>query len=125
MDVPTLLSRFKIFEQGFKEALEYGGNTHTVDELFSLILDGRAHLWVGDDCAAVTEIISYPRFHSLRFWLATGDLEGLIKLEEQISDWAGRNNIKRVEFAGGRPGFSRVLKNKGYRTLCPVSVKEL
>ena len=74
-------------------------------------------------CAAiVTELVRYPQFDAVRFFLAGGDLEELRAMEPRLVDWAQRQGCARVEI-GGRAGWLRALS--GYAALCTVMAKPI
>lgn len=105
------------------EALAYGGNTHSVQDVMQQIVTGRAMGWWGERSVVVTQEIAYPNFRAVRIWLAAGDLDELLGMEPRIVEYARNRGAKRVEFGGGRPGWERVMR--GYKRLSAVGVKEI
>jgi hypothetical protein len=96
-------------------AIEHGG-THDEKDVFDAIVSGAAQLWMQNDSAAVTEIVSYPRVKSCRVWLAAGDLEDIRSIERQIEDWARGVGCGRLEIIG-RKGWLKKLKHADARVL--------
>jgi len=89
-------------------ALEHGGNTHGIVDVFDMVVDGRAQLWPGRASAAITQLIDYPRLRSCRVWLAGGELRELAdELRPAIKQWARELGCSRVELSGRR--WHRVL----------------
>ena len=72
--------------------------------------------------AIVTEIVSYPKRRVLRFWLAGGNLNTLLKAEPDIVNWSKQYDCKGVEI-NGRKGWERVLKS--YKPSSITLVKEI
>ena len=106
-------------------ALSYAGGTHRIQDIQEACLVGMARLWLGDKCAAVTEIITYPRRKSVRIWLAGGDLGELTdEILPQIEEYAAAQGADRVEIAGRR-GWQRHLAAKDYHPAAVVVTKEI
>jgi hypothetical protein len=105
-----------------KPALDYAGHTHDEADLLEAIAAGALQFWPGENSAIVTEIVSYPRFGALRFFLAGGDLAELKTMEPRIIAWARQFGCARVEI-GGRRGWRRALQ--GYTPLCTVLTKPI
>ena len=104
-------------------ALDYNGNTHTLEDMLRLREEGHVQFWVNDNSALVTEVTQYPQFRALRILLAAGDFNVLTEWEPAVTTFAREQGCKRLEIGGGRPGWARALK--GWRILCPVAVKEI
>src|SRR5262245_33552234 len=106
-------------------ALAYAHGTHTIKDIESGIAAGKFQFWPGRACAAVTEIIVYPRLTALNFFLLGGDLDVLLNdMEPAVCAWAKSIGVSRV-FGVGRKGFERVLKSKGYAPMWTYCSKEL
>jgi hypothetical protein len=103
-------------------ALDYAGHTHDEADLVEAIAEGALQFWPGDNSAIITELVSYPRFGALRFFLAGGELAELKRMESQIVEWARECGCARVEI-GGRRGWQRALS--GYSRLCTVLAKPI
>lgn len=105
-----------------EDALEYAHNSHTSDQVYDLVKSGDAQLWSFNDSAIVTEIVEYPQRTVLRFWLAGGNLNTLLKAERHIVDWSKLYKCTGVEIIG-RKGWQRMLKD--YQSSSIVLVKEI
>lgn len=103
-------------------ALDYAGHTHDEADLIEAIAAGTLQFWPGEKSAIVTELVSYPRFGALRFFLAGGDLAELKEMEGRVIEWAQHYGCARVEI-GGRRGWQRALP--GYTRLCTVLAKPI
>jgi len=80
-------------------------------EVAGRILNGTAQLWLGEQCAMVTEVIHEPR--TLHVWLAGGDLKEIVSLTPGIAAW-GRMMGCTEATINGRKGWARVLKAYGF-----------
>ena len=87
----SLSAEFWAAEQYLSAALEFAHNSHDLNDVFRLIIDGDAQFWRAPDAGLVTEIIDYPKRRTLRFWLAGGNLETLKGLERDAIEWAKTN----------------------------------
>ncbi len=106
-------------------ALEHALGTHTIDDIEAGIAAGRFQFWAGRQCAAVTEIIIYPRLKALNYFLIGGDLKELVAdIEPAVSAWGKENGCSR-SIGIGRKGFERAFRNSGYTPAWYLIVKEL
>ena len=106
-------------------ALRLSGDTHEIQDIQEACLVGLARLWSGEQSAAVTEIVTYPRKRAVRIWLAGGSLDELRDvIRPKIEKYARSENCSRVEIAG-RPGWQRALAGVGYTPAATVISKEI
>jgi hypothetical protein len=96
------------------KALDYGGGTHTVDDVIAMVKAGAAQFWEHGDGAIVTEIIRFPRLKSVNFWLISGSKDDCLALEPSIIDWAIEQNCTTAT-ATGRRGWGRVAGPLGWK----------
>ena len=73
----SLSARFYQAKKFINAALEYANGSHSIDDIFQIVVAGDAQFWATEEAALVTEIIDYPRKRTLRFWLAGGNLDSL------------------------------------------------
>jgi hypothetical protein len=106
-------------------ALVHAEGTHRIEDIADGIASGRFQFWPGKNCAAVTEIIVYPRLTALNFFLLGGDLTELLhEMEPAICKWGKAMGCSRV-IGAGRKGFERVLRPLGYEPKWSYCAKEL
>jgi hypothetical protein len=107
----------EFFVPKFQQALAVAGGTHDfVRDVVPMLLDGRAQWWRKDDGAIVTEMLRFPNFNVINYWL--------VELQPEIERWARMQGCARA-IAIGRPGWLRVLKRYGYRPWGTAFAKEL
>lgn len=111
-------------QAGIEAALKHGGDTHSIHDVEALVAGQYAQLWQTERACIVTEVDQAPGAKTLRFWLATGDLEEVIVMSRGIEDWGRRQGCTRSEFAGRR-GWERVLAAEGWSPSLIVLTKEL
>ena len=103
-------------------ALDHAHGTHTLVDVFDMVERGDAQFWPFHNAAIVTEIVQYPQFRTLRFWLAGGNLKTLVEAEPALVNWSKSWGCKSVEIVGRR-GWHRALK--GYKPTSTIMAKEL
>jgi hypothetical protein len=103
-----------------------------LEDAHKACLDGSMQLWMVYTSApeflgaAVTQLVEYPQFSTMRIVLLGGKRfdEWKEKLDELISDSARSLGCKRME-AYGRAGFVRSLQGLGYNRMYTAIGKEL
>jgi hypothetical protein len=108
----------------FERALHYGGDTHSVDDIVQLVRDGRAQFWSNAEGSILTELVSFPRFKAVRYWLISGKLQDCLALDEPISRWALDAGCT-AGIASGRKGWGRAGGPYGWRLHGYDFVKDL
>jgi hypothetical protein len=103
-------------------ALEWAGPTHLIEDVKAAIEAGEAGFWPFPNCAAVTELHTWPRMRSLNVWLAGGDLTELVETALPNVETFARDQGCRMIVIPGRKGWSRAL---GYKPACYSCTKEL
>jgi hypothetical protein len=98
--------------------------THNEFDLVQAIAAGKATLWLGEASAVLSEIIDYPKLRTHRLWLAGGDLEELLAMEQYMAAQARLIGCTRQDL-DGRLGWQRVLKTRGYSSATVTMHREL
>lgn len=107
-----------------QRTLDYGGNTHSIADVVQLVRDGKAQWWNNGDGSIVTEILEFPQYKAVNFWLLTGHLPDVLALDPEITAWAKTQDCK-VAIAAGRRGWGRVGARYGWRHRMEMFWKEL
>lgn len=105
-------------------ALELSGGTHTLDDVVQAIIKGEMQFWPAPKGCAVTEIVNYPRKKVLHIFLAGGEMEQIIDMDDSAVEFAKMNGCTGMSIAGRR-GWKRVLKDKGYVETFTVLGKDI
>jgi hypothetical protein len=112
------------WQEHIKPALEYQ-NTHLIEDVERMIENGEAMLWLGENSAAVTEIIRYPRAKSLHLWLCGGDMNEITEqMLPQAEAFARAEGCTKMT-TGGRKGWDRVMSKHGFTPVASICAKEL
>jgi hypothetical protein len=92
-----VVQRFWLRAEPFiAEALEHANGSHTVEDVLEGIAKGDLQLWVGESCAAVSEILRFPRKRALNMFLAGGDAEDLKRLAPGVEAFARARGCSMV-----------------------------
>jgi hypothetical protein len=122
MDLFTELARCR---KWIEDALEYGGGTHTFDDIAAGVLSGKYQLFPNHNSAIVTQIVVYPQLKNLQFFLAGGNLDEIKRMRPVIEEWGKSMGCTRATLSG-RKGWERTfLKDEGYEPRWYVLSKEL
>lgn len=105
-----------------EEALERSGGTHTVEDVYKEVQDGRAQIWTGAKSVVVTVLHDLPQVRIFRVWLAGGDLGEILQHLGLADELARSWGCGRIEIEG-RKGWSRVLT--GYREVGVILRKDV
>lgn len=87
---------------------------YSIDWLDGMILAGNARVFASPDAVIIVTVKQYPagatELHGL---VAAGELNAILPLIKQAEDWARSVGVTFACIAS-RPGWSRVLKDRGY-----------
>jgi hypothetical protein len=109
-----MLSKAQIVER-IKKALARDG-THTLADLFELLQSGAARMFSNQHGCVITEIISSPRKRWLNIWLVAGELPGVLKLQDQVIEYARSRGCEYLT-TSARTGWTRTLSDQmGWKT---------
>ncbi len=93
---------------GLQKALDHAGNTHSLEHVRAAIETQDAQWFATQDCAFVTEIISYPLKTVGRIWLATGNLKALKAMQPYMVQWFKQHGCEAI-LCLGREGWGRAI----------------
>ena len=95
-------------------ALEYSGGTHDFDDIVRMVKANILQFWPAADACAITEVIEYPKKKVLHIFLAGGNMDTIVDMNESAEYFAKLNGCTGMSIAG-RKGWSKVLSKKGYK----------
>jgi len=105
-------------------ALEYSGGTHNFEDVAKAIVEGRMQLWPSPRGCIVTEIVVYPRKTVLNVFLGGGELDQLLDMHSDVTDWAKSYGCEALTITG-RFGWKKPLKAHGWKPLHASFQKEI
>lgn len=114
----------KIFRY-LQRAADYTFGRYEPEDIVELASAGGAELWVAADeevkGISVTRAVTYPRKKCLEVIFISGEdlCEWRAPMLGVLQHWAHDSGCACIE-SSGRPGFSRVFKDDGYRLLWQV-----
>lgn len=97
-----------------RKALRAGGNTHELEDILFGLETGKMQAFWNDGALVVTEIVQAPARRYLHIFLAAGDMDSVMALDDKLKAFASE---KGCEFGRAlvRPGFEKALKAKGWK----------
>lgn len=101
-----------------QEALDIGGNTHTVEDVAQELLDGKAQLWIHGEGMVITTVEDWPQKRILRFWLAAGKLDDILVMGDYIYQWGREQGCTEAGITGRR-GWVKPLATQGWKEFKP------
>jgi len=72
----------------------------------------------------VTEIVTYPQKRVLHIFLAGGELDQILDMEDSLIQWGKAQGCSGLTLAG-RKGWVRTLKNRNWNEQFAVVGKEI
>ena len=105
-------------------ALEYSGGTHEWSDIVEGIHSLRYQFWPAEKGCAVTEIILFPKKKIFHVFLAGGEMDQIVDMNDSAAQFAKAQGCDGMSIAG-RKGWSRVLKNEGGTESLTTLAKEL
>lgn len=115
---------FKRCEDWIKSALEYGGGTHDIEDVFRAILESRMQLWPAENGCLVTEILVYPRKKVLHIFLAGGEMGQITDMHHDVIEWAKAQGCTALTLSG-RKGWIKALAKFGWKEKLVSLSKEI
>lgn len=116
---------FAEFLPGLAEALERGGNTHSLEDVLYQIMSGDAQIWTNESACIVTEVLQFPEKRVLHFWLATGEFEAVRRLGNEVVIPWGRSVGCDHATITGRKGWERALREEGWSLVSVQLLKRI
>ena len=92
------------YETKLNRLLDRMGGLYTVQDILTLVHDGKMQSFAEGDTFAVTQIARFPRATVLEILMVVGELKGCQKLLDRIFQFANVNDIGLVQ-AYGRRGW--------------------
>ena len=105
-------------------ALEYSAGTHDYDDIVQGIVEGRMQLWPAPRGCIVTEIVVYPKKKHLNIFLAGGELDQILDMNDDVRDWAEMQGCDAAMMSG-RTGWKKPLEPLGWKVQHVHFVKEI
>lgn len=105
-------------------ALEYCGGTHAWEDVVNGIMSSKMQLWPAERGCMVTEIVIYPRKKVLNIFLAGGELDQLLDMNDDVGIWAKSHGCEAATMSG-RLGWKKPLIPEGWKLLYANFQKEI
>jgi len=95
-------------EQLLLNALEYGNETHSLEDVAMALNKDEMQLWPGVNTALVTEIITYPKRKIINVFLAAGDMDEVIRILPYVEKHGKIESCTHMTMTG-RKGWDKVM----------------
>ena len=105
-------------------ALEYSGGTHEFEDIVKNIAESKMQLWPAERGCIVTEIVVYPRKKVINIFLAGGELDQILDMDEDVKAWAKEHGCTGATMAG-RLGWKKPLASLGWEFHLASFAKEI
>ncbi len=109
-DLDVELERCRVW---IEAALDYSGGTHDFDDIAASVRSGYMQFWPAPKGCAITEILTFPKRKIFHIFLAGGEKQQIVDMDESAVEFARREGCTGMTIAGRR-GWARVLMNKGW-----------
>tara|TARA_B100000795_G_scaffold256526_1_gene229037 strand:- start:287 stop:652 length:366 start_codon:yes stop_codon:yes gene_type:complete len=107
-----------------ESALEYSGGTHIYEDIVQGISTAHMQFWPAENGCAVTEIIIFPRKKVFHIFLAGGEKNQIVDMDDSAMAFAKAQGCTAMTIAG-RKGWARVLKTKGWTEAFTTLTKDI
>jgi hypothetical protein len=97
------LERFRDY---IEEALDHADGSHSFEDVKAAVDEGQLFFWSGPNSVIITEIIEYPQYKTLHFFIAGGKLAELEAMYPLVEEWGRTQGCDRATLAG-RKGWER------------------
>jgi len=105
-------------------ALVYTGGTHIWEDIVDGIMESRMQLWPSPKGCIVTEIVVYPRKKVLNIFLAGGELDQILDMNDDVREWAKSHGCEAA-IISGRIGWKKPLIPEGWKLMYANFQKEI
>lgn len=105
--------------------LEANGDLYNIDDILSMINDGRMQSFPHDDGSwVVTRVCEFPRKRVLEIVLAMGNLDTIKAMEHSVRDFARQHGCAMLMTSAGRSGWEGEM-TPGWRRIGTTFLAEI
>lgn len=114
------------YREYIEAALKYADDSHSFEDIVRGVEAEQLQFWPGVRSVIITEILTYPNYRALNFFLAGGDIDELEAMYTPIENWAQGRGCDRAILTG-RKGWDRsfLTAKQGWRSKLTVYEKKL
>ena len=95
-------------EQLLLNALEYGNETHSLEDVAMALNKDEMQFWPGIKTAIVTEITTHPKQKSIHIFLAAGNIDEVIRILPFVEKHGKMEGCTHMTMTG-RKGWEKVM----------------
>lgn len=112
------------WKEKIEVALDHGANTHTFDDVCTMVMENRLALFLYPEAFSLMEIVHYPQFSVFHCFIAGGEMQAVLDIEKELMPVAKSLGCAYLSFSG-REGWVRVHKANGWTPVCTTLYKEV
>lgn len=117
------LTRPELLER-IDTALLRGGDHLRYADLVALARVGKAQFWANETAAVATEVLKYPQRSIMNCFMAAGELRGLFRMQDVITDFAREHHCSHM-ICHGRVAWGAVGARHGWHPRAMLFVREV
>lgn len=102
-------------EKWITDALEHSNGTHKLEDILHSLQTGEMQLWANDKACVVSLVQQYPQKKVCFIFLAGGELESVLKMQPQVTEWAKAQGCELLSMVG-RKGWAKALNKVGWKS---------
>lgn len=112
-DQHPIVSELQRCKPMIERAMAFSGDTHEYVDIVDGVLCGRFHMWPTENSCLITEILVYPRKRVLHVFLAGGELQEILNLQDSLIQFGKENGCSSLTMSG-RKGWLKALDKLGW-----------
>jgi hypothetical protein len=120
----AIIDNLEKFEVDISRALEYGGSTHSFDDIVCGVLASQYDVLYNDGAIAISEQSNYPNVRAYHVFVAAGTLDSVLALQEQMIERALAADCTQLTL-WGRLGWQKVLAKHNWSPKLVYMVRDL
>ena len=124
-DITHMIAALKKFELDIREALRYGGDTNTYEQVCAGCIAGAYTMFVLPNSVIIAEVAEYPTHKVFHQFIACGDLAELIEAQNGLLIREAKLRGATALTLAGRKGWLKALEPHGWRSNLVLMRKEI
>lgn len=124
LEAIKLLEGLLRWQSNIEEALSHALMSHSFNDVVGLVVRNQAHFFEYEDCFIIMQYDEFPNYKAYHCFLAGGRMESIMDKQETMRQHASALGCKYMTISG-RPGWSRQLKQNGWKHLYSILFAEV
>lgn len=119
--MPDFMTEFERCSEWLQRAIDRDHGKHTLEDIKWQIATGRLQFWPGRRSVLITEFAEYPQKKYLHCFLAGGDLDEILDMEDSLEAFGRAHGCDGISLAGRR-GWVKALPH--WREVSTIVARE-